>query len=368
MIINRYLTREVLTTLFAVTFVLLLAFICQQAVRYLNYVAVGKIPTNILLKLISFEVPYLLALLLPLGLYLGILLAFGRLHTENEMAILQMCGFGKRRLMRLIISIALVVASFVIFLMLWVNPLISAKRQQIMSSDEATLHLIKTLIPGRFQASPDGKHVMYVEKLSRDHLRAKNVFLAQEKKGPDETLQNSWMLVHASVGYQQKKPGLSDPFFVTTDGYRYEGTPGENDFQIIEFGKYEVRIPQPTTRTPHDESETLSTSKLWQEYQDPKRAAELQWRFSIGILTFLLAILAVPLSSVKPRRSRYVVLLPAIIVYIVYIQLLFVARHWLELAFVPIYLGMWWVHGVFFSLFLIIAFLKSSFKFRFKAS
>lgn len=367
MIINRYLTREVLTNLFAVTFVLLLAFICQQAVRYLNYVAVGKIPTNVLLKLISFEIPYLLALLLPLGLYLAILLTFSRLQADNEMAILQLCGFGKRQLMRLTINIALSIAGAVIFLMLWVNPLISAKRQQIMSSDEATLHLIQTLIPGRFQASPDGKQVMYVEKLSRDHQRAKNVFLAQEKKDQSASPQNAWMIVHAAEGYQQKGETADDQFFVTTHGYRYEGTPGQNNFQIIQFGKYVVRIPQSTTHTTHDESETLLTNKLWQEYNDPKRAAELQWRFSIGILTFLLAILGVPLSSIKPRQGRYIILLPAILVYIVYVQLLFIARFWVEAGTMPASIGMWWVHGIIFLLFLLIVFLKSPLRHRLKS-
>lgn len=346
MIIKRYLAREIFNTLFTVTFVLLLAFICQQAVRYLNYVAVGKIPTNVLLKLISFEVPYLLALLLPLGLYLGILLAYGRLYAENEMAILQLSGFGNRQLFRLTAVFAFVVMLFVLFLMLWVNPIISAKRQVIMSSDEATLHLIQTLIPGRFQASPDGKHVMYVEKLSRDHMRAKNVFMAQEKKLPANGDQTPWLLVHAAEGFQKKGDTQQDQFFVTKNGYRYEGTPGQSDFQIIQFGKYEVRIPENNAHNVHDESESLPSLKLWQAYQNPKHAAELQWRISIGILTFILALLAVPISFVRPRQGRYVILIPAIMVYIFYINLLFIARHWVEQEVVSITLGLWWVHGL----------------------
>ena len=99
-IIHRYLSREVTASLLVVITVLLLAFLSQQVVRYLNYVAVGKIPTNVLLELISFEVPYLLSLLLPLALYLGIILAYGRLYADNEMAILQLCGFNQNRLVR----------------------------------------------------------------------------------------------------------------------------------------------------------------------------------------------------------------------------------------------------------------------------
>ena len=66
MIISRYLAREVMIAVLAIITILLLAFLSQQVVRYLNYVAVGKIPTNVLFELVSFEIPYLLAVLLPL--------------------------------------------------------------------------------------------------------------------------------------------------------------------------------------------------------------------------------------------------------------------------------------------------------------
>ncbi len=349
-IVTRYLSKEVLNALMAITLVLLVAFLSQQLVRYLNYVAIGKIPTSILLQLVSFEVPYLLAFLLPLGLYLGILLAYGRLYTDNEMAILQMSGYGTGRLLRLTFGIGCLVSLMVLILMVWVNPAISAKRQIMMASDEATLHLVQTLIPGRFQASPDGRHVMYVEKLSRDHKRAENVFLAQEMKRPVEVdddavmVQPSWMLVLANEGYQEKDTQSNDQFFVTLDGYRYEGTPGQNDYKIIQFKKYAVRMQQNDPHITHQQVETFPTAKLWQHYYQPEEAAEFQWRVSVALSAIMLALLAVPLSRVRPRQGRFLALLPAILIYIVYINLLFISRHWVEQASVSISIGMWWVH------------------------
>lgn len=348
MIISRYLTREVLNALLAVTVVLLLAFLSQQVVRYLNYVAIGKIPTAVLLQLVSFEIPYLLAILLPLGLYLGILFVYGRLYADNEMLILQMCGYGNSKIVKLTALLALGISGIVLFLMLWVNPWVSAKRQQVMSSDEATIHLVQTLMPGRFQASPDGRYVMYVEKLSRDRQRAEHVFLAQEKKSPDNAVgeQKSWMLVVANEGYQEKDKASSDQFFVMANGYRYEGKPGQNDYKIIQFKKYELRIPQNDVRATHHVVETLPSMQLWQDYANPKSAAEIQWRLSLALSSFLLALLAVPLSTVRPRKGRYLAFLPAVLIYIVYINLLYIARHWVDIGAVPTMIGMWWVHVV----------------------
>ena len=69
----------------------------------------------------------------------------------------------------------------------------------------------------------------------------------------------------------------------------------------------------------------------------------------MGITTFVLAMLAVPFSTVRPRKGRYVMLLPAIIIYILYIELLYMARHWLEQGQIPAALGLWWVHVLMFT-------------------
>jgi lipopolysaccharide export system permease protein len=343
-IISRYLTREVVNALFIIITVLMLAFLSQQIVRYLNYVAIGKISTNVLLSLIAFEIPYLFALLLPLGLYLSILFVYGRLYSDHEILMMQMGGFHYYYLIRLTGFIAAITMAIVLFLMLSVNPIISTKRQQMMTSHEATLHLIQTLIPGRFQTSPDDKHVMYVEKLSRDHQRAENVFLAQETKMEEQPDTGRWTLFLANEGYQVQDKVTKNQFFVLVKGFRYEGVPGQNDYKITQFKTYSIRIPQMDGRANHPEVEAQQTSLLWHNYDQPKQAAELQWRISIGLSAFLLALLAVPFSAIRPRQGRYLIFLPAILVYIFYINLLIVARRWLEQGSVSILVGLWWVH------------------------
>lgn len=343
MIISKYLTREVFISLLGITGVLLLALLSQQIVRYLNYVVVGKVATKVLLQLISFEIPYLSALLLPLGLYLAVLVVYGRLYSNNEMAILQMYGYSLQKIYRLTLQFAFAIFLLVLTLMLWVNPYLSTKRQMLMEGDEATLHLIETLIPGRFQASPDGTHVMYVEKLSRNRQRAENIFLAKKIHNDDT---DSWMIVLAKDGYQYKNKVDKNDYFVVHKGYRYEGIPGQNDYKLIQFNKYAVRILQSKLQITHHEEEALPTFKLWQHYHQPKVAAELQWRLSIPLECILLALLAVPLSTIQPRQGKAIVIIPAILIYIIYFNLLIIAKHWVEQNTLPIYIGLWWVHAL----------------------
>ena len=89
MIISRYLIKEIFNALFSVSFVMLLIFLSNQLIRYLKYAANGKIAASAVMQLMGLEIPYLLVLLLPLGLFLGILLAFARLYAENDMRVMQ---------------------------------------------------------------------------------------------------------------------------------------------------------------------------------------------------------------------------------------------------------------------------------------
>ncbi|HLB57258.1 MAG TPA: LPS export ABC transporter permease LptF [Gammaproteobacteria bacterium] len=361
MIISRYLTKEVFGTLIAVTFILLLIFLSNQLVRYLSYAASGKIAASILLQLMGFMIPYLLALLLPLGLYLGIILAYGRLYADNEMRVMQIGGFSTAHLLKITIAIAIAITLVVLVLMLWVNPLIAREREQLIAQHSATDAFLETLLPGRFQQSSDGRRVIYVERISRNHKKAQNLFIAEQKQ---EELNTNWVVLSAAEGFQMQDPLTQDRFMVATDGYRYEGTPGQNDYKIIQFKKYAVRAQNIPISSRHHEQEILPTKTLWQYAYRPASAAELQWRFSIPLSVLLLAFLAIPLSQVQPRQGRYAHLFPAILIYVVYINLLFVARNWIEQGTLPAIVGMWWVHVLLFAFAAFLFVLQSDFRFK----
>lgn len=343
MIISRYLIKEVMSSLLAVTFVLLLIFLSNQLVRYLSYAASGKMAANLLFQFLGFEIPYLLALLLPLGLYLGILLAYGRLYADSEMRVMHACGLSIRRLMMITSLLAFVMVLVVMTLTLWVNPRIAAEKEKIVASNTGTDSILGTLMPGRFQVLSDGKRVIYVEKMSRDRKLAKNIFIAEQKKSTTDVA-TPWVVMSAARGYQMKDRLTQDRFIVAADGYRYDGVPGQNDYQIIQFKKYAVRMPSTMGGIRTNQQETQPTAWLWHHYHDPASAAELQWRISLPLSVFLLALLAVPLSQVKPRQGRFVMLLPAILIYTIYVNLLFVARNLVEQKTVPIWIGIGWVH------------------------
>jgi lipopolysaccharide export system permease protein len=79
---------------------------------------------------------------------------------------------------------------------------------------------------------------------------------------------------------------------------------------------------------------------------DASAVSELHWRVGVVLLIPVIALLAIPLARVNPRQGRFTRLVPAMILCFVYILALSGARTALEKGDIPLYLGLWWIHGI----------------------
>lgn len=344
-IIYRYLAKEVATAMVGLTTILLLIFISNQFVNYLTRAAAGKIPGMIVLKLLMLEVPVLVGLLLPLGLFIALLVAYGRLYADNEMTVLAACGFSQRQLLSFTMTMALLVTVIVTVIVCWLSPKISRDRDHLLTSGGASA-FVETLIPGRFRAVNQGSKVFYVESMSRDHGQAADLFMAEKLSAPGG--QSNWRILTARAGKLREQG--EQVYLQLQHGHEYEGQPGKRDYRIASFDAYEARLPQAKPRIRKYEN-ALPMTALWPlNNKDLRKVAELNWRLAIPIMTLLLAFLAVPLSVVQPRQGKYAKMLPAIIIYIFYANMLFVGRDWLSDGDIPAWAGMWWLHASIFLL------------------
>ena len=346
MLIFRYLAKEVLLSLASLTVILLLIFMSNQFVIYLKAAANGKIPLMLVMKLMLLELPTFMVLLLPLGFYVSILISYGRLYAENEMTVLQACGYGQGQLLKHSLIMATIIAMIVFSIMIWASPYFATERAKLLKTTGIQT-IIKTIIPNRFNAAPGGMQVFYVGAMNRDNTIAHNVFLAQlvNKNG-----ERSWDILWADKAYAKTNPRTLEDYVILKQGSAYQGIAGHADYQVAQFKNYKARLPHQSFEIKTD-LRTLSTADLLPlNNPDLKKAAELQWRLSIPLMVFALSLLAVPLSRVNPRAGKYAKLLPAIIIFILYANFMFIARDWLAAGKTPAWLGMWWIHLIIISL------------------
>lgn len=342
MLIFRYLYKEVFITLVSLTAILLLIFMSNQLVLYLNRAANGQIPGLFIMKLMMLELPNLLSLLLPLGFYVALLVAYGRLYAENEMTVLQACGYSPSTLLKHSMIMACFIYLIVLVIMLWGSPFIYAQRALLLRTTGVQT-LIQIIAPGRFNEMSGGRQIFYVESMNRAHTRANNVFFAQntQKDG-----QEQWDLLWANQASAQTDSTTAEDYIVLNQGKKYQGIPGQANYQVATFSEYKARLPHPKVSIKED-FRTLKTSQLWPlNNVSLSKASELQWRLSVPLMVLTLTLVAVPLSRSNSRAGKYANLLPAILIYIIYANFMFVARDWFANGTTPAWLGMWWIHLV----------------------
>lgn len=340
MYIFRYFCKEIFGALLALTTIILLIFLSNQFVQYLGRAASGQLPGLVVFQLMALELPNLLSLLLPLGFYVALLVAYGRLYADNEMIVLSAAGFSQNQLLKYTLSIASLVAICVAYLVFWVNPGIYYERA-LLIRNQGVATFIKTITPERFRAVEGGKKVFYVQDISASNTEANGIFYAE--KIPTKPL-SSWKIMWAAKG-KTKSNDAEVNTLVLENGHIYQGRPGQANYKTVHFGKLETDIPQPVI-TVSDDVRTLSTKQLlpWHNKQLNK-VAELHWRIAIPTMVFILTLLALPLSKVNARQGKYARLVPALLLYILYANFLFIGRDWLVQAKVPWWLGLWWLHG-----------------------
>ena len=99
-LIDRYLARLIAVPLLATLVIAAMLLLLDKMLRLFDFVASEGGPVSVVWRMLANLIPEYLSLGIPIGLMLGILLAFRRLAVSSELDVLLACGIGYRRLLR----------------------------------------------------------------------------------------------------------------------------------------------------------------------------------------------------------------------------------------------------------------------------
>jgi lipopolysaccharide export system permease protein len=337
-ILDRYIFREIASTWLGVTFVLLMILLTNQFARVLGNVAKGKLPKDAALDVIALSATQYLTILIPIGLYLSIMLALGRLYRDSEMPAMMACRIGPSGIYRPLTWLVVPLVAGVGWLAIDLGPraLIEIDRIGAEARREADLASIE---PGRFTVFGPDQAVVYGERVTADGLM-ENVFL--QRIVDDGVVE----VVVAERGEAVESEDPDIRLLVLHQGRRYEGVPGTSSFRVVEFAEHGIPYRLPSLEPPDPAPRAMTVARLLNS-GEPEHRAELQWRIGIPLSTIILAIFAVPLARSQPRAGRYGRLAIGLLVFIVYFNLLSAAKAWVEKGDLEPEFGLWWVHGLF---------------------
>jgi lipopolysaccharide export system permease protein len=340
MIFQRSLLREFANLAIAVFLSLFLIALTIRLIRLLGHAAGGKIPSETVVAFLGFNALSLLPILLSLTLFITVLLELTRSWRDSEMMIWLNSGLSLTAWVKPVLIFAaplvIVIAGLSFFIAPWAAQMSEQYRSRIDSRDD-----ISRVQPGAFGESRSRERVFFVESIAGDKQTVQNVFV------------NS--IQHRRTGVMMSERGFSeyapngDRFLVLLSGRRYEGTPGEADFRTMEFERYATRIQTKEGDEPVATHKSTSTLGL---IANPTRVnlGELLWRIGMPLSALLLALLAIPLSFVNPRAGRSVNLLFALLLYMMYSNLLSVSQARVAQGKLAFGIGWWLVHAIMIAL------------------
>ena len=342
MIIFRYLLKEVAKTQLAVFFVLMTIFISQKFVTVLGDASEGGIPGRLVMVFIGLKVPDLAGMMLPLSLFLGVLLAYGRIYADCEMSVLHACGVSEWYVVRVTLVLSFVTAIFTGLFTLYLAPLASEYEYQVKEQLAADSGL-SSLIAGRFQKTGNQKAVVFIHEKNRDDNSFDKVFVAQlPNKDRAETSVINSSLVYAEKG-QVIEEETGSQKLILENGMRYQSDASNGQFRAVEFGKYHIQIQDQKVEHKRRKLSALPTTQLFTE-DNPEYSAAIQWRIAFPLACIILTLIAVPLSVVNPRQGKFAKMAPALLLFLGYFLLLTAMRSAVEGESIPGAVGLWPIH------------------------
>ena len=339
-IFKKSLSFELISTAGGLFLILIGIVIAQRAGYLVRLASRGVLPADSITTLLGFNLVKFLPMILSLTLFLAVLMTLTRWHKDYEMAVWFSSGLGITNWIKPIVAFAspviLVILALSLMVMPWATQRGEDYQQQLKNRDE-----LSSISPGVFKESNSGDRIYFVESFDSLGYVVKNIFVKSTQH------QKTGVIV-ASIG-SRKKETNGDNFLVMEKGRRYQGEANSAEVSTTEFGSYAIRVmTKEATPDPYSK-QSISTQQLLLT-NNASDKAEIQWRLAIPISALVLVLLAVPLSFVDPRAGRSLNIIFALLIYIIYNNMLNIFQAWVAQGRLDARIGLWPVHVFFLML------------------
>ncbi|MDD2502126.1 MAG: LPS export ABC transporter permease LptF [Geobacter sp.] len=356
-IINRYLMREI-TGIFALGLTIFtLVLLMGRMVKLMEMVVANGVPLAEVLRLIVLLLPSFLMLTIPMAFLLAVLLAFGRLSSDNEITVLKASGLSLGALLPPVLLTATAAALITLFISVVAVPWGNTGFKQ-MTMDVARKYAASAIRERIFRDDLPGI-VLYVDQYDEAQRTMQRVMI-QDSRDPERPL-----TIFAKSGLISSDDGTGVLRILLKNGSIH--TQQKDDYRLISFGEYlltaESGRSTPLVRTEMD----LGIGELHHGIDSPqvssqtrlKMLTELHSRFAFPFATFVFAILALPLGLSNRRSGKGAGFTISILILLVYYVLLSFLRTLAEKGGIAPVLAVWLPNMIFLTVGLLLLRLAS---------
>lgn len=303
--IDRYIFRLVIVPMLGVFALAASLLVLDKMLRLLDFVAVEGGPVGVVFKMLATLMPEYASLAIPLGLLLGILLAFRKLATTSELDVFRAVGMSYGRLLRVPYMITAVLMAVNIALVFFVQP-VSRFTYERLEYDLRSGALGASIKVGEFNTIAD-RMALRIESSENNGRELKGIFarVANDK--------GQVLSISAKSGAFLATTDNPDTIILRlTDGTIVQNT-GSQDPRVLTFTRHDLPIDLPAIEEfrarGEDEREYILPELLRMGWADDepkiKRAASqasFNFRLVEVVMMALMPLLAVALG-IPPKRS-----------------------------------------------------------------
>ena len=306
-LIDRYLARSIAVPLLGSLILAAMLLVLDKMLRLFQYVVDAGGPVSVVWRMLASLLPEYLALGIPIGLMLGILLAFRKLALSSELDALRGIGVGYGRLLRIPYAYAVPLMALNLFIVGYLEPW-SHYRYEGLRFDLKSGALGAAIKVGEFNRLGH-RLTLRIDRSENKGTQLHGIFVEMADK--------SGMTVAATAEHGRFL-STDDPdtiLFRLTNGRLVQDSPKFPTPRTLSFESYDLPISLPVIdqfrRRGGSKSDELYLHELFargyggaapDRHQMLEAQATLNFRIVEVVMMLMLPLLAVALA-VPPKRS-----------------------------------------------------------------
>lgn len=303
--IDRYIARLVIVPMLGVFALAASLLLLDKMLRLFDFVAVEGGPVNVVFKMLGALIPEYASLAIPLGLLLGILLAFRKLATSSELDTMRAVGLSYWRLLRVPYAITLVLVAVNVALVFYIQP-ISRYYYEQMEYDLRSGALGASIKVGEF-TTLGNRMALRIEASEDEGRKLKGIF-ARVSNSRGQVLS-----ISAREGAFLSTRDSPDTIILRlTEGAIVQDT-GSKTPRVLSFSRHDLPIDLPAIeafRSRGNETREYILPELlkigWSDTSrvEQRDASQASFNFRLVevVMMLLMPLLAVALA-IPPKRS-----------------------------------------------------------------
>ena len=258
--------------------------------------------------------------ILSLSMFIAVTAVITRMYRDSEMVIWLGTGKNPLGLVKPVFLFAWPVLITILVLAILVLPWTYGRIEDLRDKFEKRGEIAR-FQPGKFQESPNGDQVFFIENDGRKEASGKNVFLLS-RNGDSE------MVAAAKSGHLEQVDGTK--YMVLEHGQRLQHSSIHNALSLASFERMGIRLNGGDTSARNYAPTNSRTTLYLLADLSPLHQGELVWRGGLVIAAINLLLLAVAAAGANPRVGSSTNFGFALLAFVVYFNCLILGKNGVE--------------------------------------